>query len=155
MGRGFRASALVPRKNAGEREGRETPGVSPLGTEHQLGGKLQLPRNLKGALTTNACAQPLAGTLLGEESPRRGWPSYRAWGTLQMLCFMCGAHQKSTILHPLHEMMPTSNWKPIHRSCGGGSFTNTEHWEIYFQLQNNLTERKIDGWWAAAPAAGS
>lgn len=101
MGRGFRASALVPRKNAGEREGKETPGVSPLGTEHQLDGKLQLPRNLKGALTTNA--QPVAGTVLGEESPRRGRRNH-ADGLLTEP----GAHSRWRVLCVVHTRSPQS-----------------------------------------------
>lgn len=103
VGRGFRASALVPRKNAGEREGKETPGVSPLGTEHQLDGKLQLPRNLKGALTTNACAQPVAGTVLGEESPRR-----RRRNHADGLLTEPGAHSRCCVLCVVHTRSPQS-----------------------------------------------
>lgn len=77
--------------------------MSPLGTEHQLGGKLQLPRNLKGALTTNACAQPVAGTVLGEESPRRGQRNH-ADGLLTEP----GAHSRCHVLCVVHTRSPQS-----------------------------------------------
>lgn len=61
MEQSFRASALAPRNNAGEREQlKGAKGDTSCESLSHLAmneaGKLQLPKNLKGALTTNACA---------------------------------------------------------------------------------------------------